>query len=201
MLQNTGYFEVKDKILYHTTNSKMFNVGDVLDVGKIKNNMYKRVFEKEYLINGESVYDSEHYVKKVKKYKLVSGKTINEFKNVIDDYDFSLRELAIEQVRTNGFKKYPSRFLSLYVCDNLNDALLWYPLISYKRENAQLLKLKCTGKLFIGDSRQNTKNNNSFNYYLEQAQKYWSGEITDNPRFECLFEGKAEVVEILKEIK
>jgi len=132
---------------------------------------------------------------------LFSGKKVNELYKVIDNYDFLVRELAIEDVRKSGFKKYPSRLTSLYVCDTMEDALVWFPLISWRQTDSKLLKLKCTGKLFIGDSLINKKNNCSYGYHLNQAQKYWSGEITDNPRFECLFEGKAEVVEILKEIK
>lgn len=200
MQNKTGYFEIKDEILYHTTADTMFKVGDEIECGNRKAGMYNRVYERTYTIDGKSIYDSEHHVPQLKNYKLISGKKVNKLNKVIDYYDFTVRELALEQVRKESFKKCPSRIGCLYACNNLDDALNWFPLISWNKEKAQLLKLKCTGKLFIGDTRLNTKENFSFNYYLEQAQKYWNGEVTKEPRFECLFEGKAEVVEIIKQI-
>ncbi len=201
MSKQTGYFEIKDKILYHTTRGRNFNVGDVLNFGNEPNGMYKRVIDGDYTLNGETFYDESHHTKKLKKYCLVSGKKVNALYRIINNYDFAIRELALEDIRKHNFPKYPSRFKSLFVCDTLEDALVWFPLIGYKQQDTKLLKLKCTGKLFVGDSRVNRKDNNSYARQLEQSLKYWQGEQTSSPRFECLFEGTAEVVEVVKEIK
>lgn len=196
-MRKTGYFEIKDKILYHTSNVTKFSVGEVFTCGDKNTNMYKSVFEKDYKIDGKSIYDVQTgYIPKVKSRKLVRGERINTLNGLIGDYDFTLRELALEEVRKSQFEKYPSRFKSLFVCDCLEDALMWKSKMSWKRSNCQFVTLKCTGKLFVGDSLINRTNNLSYNSSLERAKKYWSGEVTENPRFECLFEGVAEVVDV-----
>lgn len=199
-MPKTGYFEIKDKIMYHTSNSTKYKVGDVVTCGKENNGMHFSVFEKEYTVDGKSIYGSDGYIEKLKERKLVKAKRVNDLKFVICDYDFTLREIALEEVRKNEFKKYPSRLKSMFVCDCLEDALVWKPKMSWRRTGCQFVTFKCSGKLFIGDSRVNRTNNLSFGELLKRAQKYWNGEVTENPRFECLFEGKAEVIAV-EEIK
>lgn len=197
-MNKTGFYEIKDEFFWHTTTGINLSVGDILQINN-KNGMYHKVYDKDFTINNAHIYDEEGHLKKAKRHRLYRSKTIDEYKNVIDNYDFTLRELALENVRNESFKKYPSRFNCLYVCRSLEEGLVWFSYISHGKENCQFVKLKCTGNIFTGDSRINAKRNYSYKTILENAKKYWCGNTTANPRLETLFIGEAEVVEIIDE--
>jgi len=192
--------KITDKIYYHIYSGKDVTVGEILEYGKQKNGMWKRVYEGEYKIKGTG---SKEFVKafdKRKLFRFIPAKAIKPIKYVLNDYDFTLRELALEEVRAEKFPSYPSRFTCLYVTEKEEEAIAWAPRLTWQRENCQLVKLKLTGKLFTGDSKFNAKDNDSLMKYREIADGYWQGKLSKNPQMELLFEGKAEVMEVIKKL-
>ncbi len=198
MKNQLGFREIKDEILYHTTLTCTYKVGDVLKFGDDKRGMYTRVYNADYTINGKSAKEELKAISKKKIFHFLGKEKLQRVKKIISDYDFSLREVALEQVRLKKFKNYPSRLTSLFACHTLENAKMWFPLITWQKNNYQFVKLKCTGKIFVGDSWHNTNEGFSFAERLEKADKYWGEQLTETPRLETLFEGTAEVVEILE---
>lgn len=83
----------------------------------------------------------------------------------------------------------------MYVTKEKEDAVNWSNIL--KRNNkkcSQILTLECTGDVFIGDGNLMKRQNISYQNHLNNAKKYWSGEITDTPEY--LFYGTAKVVDI-----
>ncbi len=68
-------------------------------------------------------------------------------------------------------------------------------------KNLQVVAVKLNGKIFkAGNSFSKiSREGQSYSYYLQRAKEYWTHESKDNP-LEILFEGKAEIIEIIEEI-
>lgn len=83
-------------------------------------------------------------------------------------------------------------------CKSYEDALKWKALFdSYNREVLQIVKLRVIGSSFEGDGNLLPKRRwYSFFSKIEQARKYWKGNIR-NELPELLINGEIEVVEII----
>ena len=66
----------------------------------------------------------------------------------------------------------------------------------------QAVAVKVRGNLFYAKSQAMPRHGLSYQRYKELAQKYWSqDQNSSDPIKEILFEGEAEIVEILDEVK
>ncbi|MEW4153810.1 DUF2441 domain-containing protein, partial [Bacillus thuringiensis] len=86
----------------------------------------------------------------------------------------------------------------LYAAKSYEDALKWKALFdSYNREVLQIVKLRVIGSSFEGDGNLLPKEDGiPFSQKIEQARKYWKGNIR-NELPELLINGEIEVVEII----
>ena len=80
---------------------------------------------------------------------------------------------------------------------NLNDFVK-----SKKGKQFQVVAIKLNGTIFKAGEVTIARQGESMSTYIEDARAYWSqNNIDDNKIKEILFEGTAEIVEIIKEIK
>lgn len=122
----------------------------------------------------------------------------------INTLNSSLMELTFELVRRSYFPKYPSRFQSLFAVKTIAEFEKW-PELSDKVPNpqAQFFELDVPdstpyfdanfvrGGLICGVEKSDTNINRYYIGHLlpscfNLAYKYWSGEATENPRWEYL---------------
>ena len=187
---------VENKIMYDIYSGETLKVGQKIEFGKKFNGMYQRVFEDDRKYMGE---DTREVLSSYAKGKRELEKPqIREIAGIIHDFDFSMRELGLEIARKEHFSDYPSRFTCLFVVPTKKECEEWAPRLIWRRKNCQLVKLKLNGKLFCGDSHSNEKACDSLNFYINQGKDYWAGKLSEAPQLEYLFEGTAEVVDIIK---
>ena len=199
--------KVKDLILYQVATDRNYKVGDVLVFdSSTANGQYERVFNSTYKIKDERLCD---YI-----YNRVNNKVFNKMKkddlydiaHKLEGYDVIVKELAIEEVRRKLFPEFPSRFHCMYLSQNKTTALKniksFASLPGRDNMTFQVVAVKLNGKIFKAGRVYMSREGQSYNYYYEKAKEYWSqSHLEDVEVKEILFEGTAEIVEILDEIK
>ncbi len=113
-------------------------------------------------------------------------------------YERYVNELIFEDVRKEFFPELPSRQKCLWLIPNMvdiNQSMQYWQDHLPKDKNLQLLKLSCTGKLFIADATFLDKTTlGNFDVYRKRAFNYWSGNVQNSKGLECLFTGTIEVL-------
>lgn len=192
---------VTDLILYQVATDMNYKVGDVFTFDSTTTNgQYNRVFNSTYLHGEDRLSDYVSLVgtKKFKKFK--SKQEVLDIGSALEAYDVITKELAIEEVRKELYPEYPSRFHCMYLSENKELAI--NNVDNFFKQNPkgkiyQAVAVKLNGKIFKAGDVYMSREGQSYNYYKQKAYKYWAQQ---NPSFvkEILFEGKAEIVEILK---
>ncbi len=188
--------KVKDLILYQIVrNAKPFKVGDkvIFDKNTITG-QYRKVFQTKFQIENlrlaELVYN---------KHKKTIKKNFLKFSNLCDDYDLLVRELATEKVRKEFYPDYPSRLHSMYLSLKRETAIENFDKNNVDK-HMQAIAVKLNGKIHKCGNIMLTRNGGSFEDYEKTAHEYWKQEnVKDEDVKEILFEGEAEIVEIIKE--
>lgn len=199
--------KVKDVVFYQVATDRDYKVGDKLLFDQsIPNGQYNRVFNSTFLKDGkrlsDTVYDSAK--RKFKKFKKTED--IYEIAHALEFYDVITKELAIEEVRQKYFEKYPSRLHCMYlsvskqiVLDNIKN---FANSREKKGKHFQAVAVKLNGTIFKAGKVYMSRQGQSYEYYKQKAYDYWSQQdVQDEEIKEILFEGQAEIVEILDEIK
>ena len=91
-------------------------------------------------------------------------------------------EAITEQVRRADFPNLPSRMVSMFACQNKNDAQQFKN--NYHIDHANIFEVE-SDEYFMGDMSLLTIGGQVMNTF-ELAYKYWSGERSDNPFIEVL---------------
>ena len=191
---------ITDEIYYHIHSQSQLGqdlqVGDTLEIGQKFNNFYYEIYNIEHLENGKDA--NQHLVDMKKEENLeLNNDTANLIFKTINDNAMITRELMFEEVRKELNINLPSRLKCLYVCKTKREVKDWINIFSRtNKKDFQILKLKLTGDIFIGDASFILRQNISLNRKKEQAKMYWSGEKKDNIN-EYLFIGTAVVEDIL----
>ena len=187
---------ITDEIYYHINTGQNLQIGDTLEIGKRFNNFYYEIYNIEHLEDGK---DANQYLIDMKKENTRSSvnDTANLVFKTINDSAMITRELMFEEVRKELNSNLPSRLKCLYVCKTKKEIKDWINIFSRtNKKDFQIVKLKLTGSIFIGDASFILRQNISLNRKKEQAKMYWNGEKKDNIN-ECLFIGTAVVEDIL----
>ena len=187
---------IKDETYYHINTGQNLQVGDILEIGKRFNNFYYEIYNIEHLENGK---DANQYLINMKKEKnlVINSDIANFIFKTINDSAMITRELMFEEVRKELNPNLPSRLKCLYVCKTKKEIKDWIDI--FRRTNKkdfQILKLKLTGSIFVGDASFILRQYISLNRKKEQAKMYWNGEKKDKIN-EYLFVGTAVVEDIL----
>ena len=190
---------VKDKIMYHAS-ARNYKVGDVLEFGKERNYQAVRAYEQ-----GFRMPDGENYEifvgDKLTNKKRLTLKETKDFLEAFYKYSYAVREYAMEECRKRYFPDHPSRFSSLFLVDNLDSAKGYLSTAKGKLKQVEprVIVFKLNGKLLKTSNAFNDRGL-SFDDTVENAKKYFKGvddSFENKKSIEYLFEGKAEVVEII----
>lgn len=197
--------KVKDLIMYQAT-TRDYKIGDILEFGQIRNFQAERVLNTNYRMEGAEngmpeMFLQEKLKKKKKKLKL----TRDEAKSICDilfSYGFSMRELGYEICRQLYYKNEPSRLNCMFLCEKAEEAKCYLTTAKQKgnQNPPRVVGLKLNGKILRTSNSFNRRDGKSINEFITQAHDYWKGvdeNFADTKSVEYLFEGTAEVVEIL----
>lgn len=174
---------------------------------------YHVVTEKPMHLGQRITFDEEHhsgvYQRVMEKLPLTEDiyKNPEKYENAELEYPVivALRELALEEVRQKSYPDYPSRMSCLYVSETLQEAVQWADyFLSLGRPTFQIVKVRITGKRFMGDAAKCFHATVSKEENLRLARRYW--ENVENPGDETpinefLVSGDIEVLEILREFQ
>ena len=189
-------YNVTDEIYYHINTGQRLQVGNTLIIGEKFNNFYYEIYNTEHLKDEKDA--NEHLINMKKEQNLIlNNDTANLIFQTVNDDAMITRELMFEEVRKEEYTDLPSRLKCLYVCKTKKEMNDWINIFNKtNKKDFQLLKLKLTGKIFVGDASFILRQNISLNRKKEQAKMYWSGKKKDNIN-EYLFVGTAVVEEVL----
>ncbi|MBO5394923.1 MAG: DUF2441 domain-containing protein [Clostridia bacterium] len=199
--------EVKDLILYQVATDRNYKVGDKINFNNTTTNgQYNRVYNTKFTLNGNRASDEMYRAAKRKFRKFKHQEDVYEIAHKLEAYDVCVKELALEQVRLQRFKELPSRLHCMYLSLNKEIALQNIESMASNREKLgkhfQAVAVKLNGKIFKAGRVYMSREGESFAHYLKKAEEYWSqSNLKDEEIKEILFEGEAEIIEILKEIK
>ena len=196
--------KVKDLILYQVATNRNYKVGETFVFDKnTKNGQYEKVFNSSF-IDGNTRFCDKLYKISKSKFKRFKKSQLFKIAHSLDTYDVILRDLALEDIRKNFYPDYPSRFHSMYLVETIEQALNYFDEKATVKDNSyQLVAVKLNGIIFRAGIKECLvgRCGQSYTYYLEKAKAYWTQDCPKNQAVEVLFEGKAEIVEILKETK
>lgn len=194
--------QVKDLILYHAT-TRGYKIGDILTFGKDRNYQAERVFATSYKMCGAQNDMAEMFLEdKIKNKKRIRRDELKCICNILWNYGFSMRELGYEICRQKYYSDKPSRLTAMFLCEKAEDAQCYLTTAQSKGKetNPKVIGVKLNGKLFRTSNSFNMRGGKSIDEFIEQAHNYWKGvddNFADKKSIEYLFEGTAEVVEII----
>lgn len=199
--------KVKDLILYQVATDRNYQVGEVITFRKdIPNGQYNRVFNSDFRLNNVRPSDEMYSVAKrrFKKFKAIDD--IYSIARILEYYDVAIKEIALEEVRKEQYPNRPSRLHCMYLSLNEDIALKnAESMFKNKEKNGKLFQVvavKLNGVIFKAGRVYVNRESKSYEYYKEKAKAYWKQRgLKDEEVKEVLFEGEAEIVEVLKEYK
>lgn len=177
--------KVTNEILYHINRKNGLNtysllqIGDVIETNKKKYNPFRNSYEICFLpYEKEGEIDAD---------PIESAKTYWRF----------TKELAIEQTRISINPDLPSRWHGIWLSDEEHLGY-WEQMALINKEKYQIVKMKLNGVLFEGDAHWIELSPTPLEKVREKAYYYWNGCIFRPGKMEYIFEGKAEVIELVK---
>ena len=194
---------VKDQILYQVATDRDYKVGDIIEFGSSHNGQGNRIYNSKFN-DGKDAYHKIgfNYANSKKIFKNKS--LVIDMAKSLSESDFVLRELAAEEVRKEKYSDYPSRLKCMFLSEKREVALENLKTFYQKGfgTHFQAIAVKLEGRLFYARSKGLQRNGSSYGEYLRIADEYWSQDQNSTEEVkEILFEGKAEVVEIMEEYK
>lgn len=194
--------KVENLIMYQAT-TRDYKVGDIIEFGKERNYQAERVFKTNYRMDGAEYGMSEMLLKeRLKKKKRLKRDEMQEICNILCNYGFSMRELGYEICRQLYYKDKPSRLTAMFLCEKAEEAKCYLTTAKQKGSDTapKVVGVKLNGNLLKTSNSFNMRGGKSIDEFIEQAHQYWQGvgdDFTDNKSIEYLFEGTAEIVEII----
>ena len=192
--------KVKDLILYQISTDRHYKVGDKLEFGKVYNYQGERVYNGAKFNKRRTYDDGYNFVDSKKIF--ANKKLVLDMSKQLEEYDFVLRELVFEEVRNKEFKDCPSRVRCMFLIDNKEACLKNLKHFHHKGHGTffQVVAVKLNGNVFYAKTKNARRAGFSYNDYYEMAREYWAQDQTlDVPTNEILFEGKAEIMEVIEE--
>lgn len=197
--------KVKDLILYQVATDRNYKVGDILEFNKdIPNGQFNRVFSTDFRLNDIRPSDEMYSVANRKFKKFKSKDDAYKIAHILEYYDVSIKEIALEEVRREKFPNLPSRLHCMYLSISKDIALQNVKSMANSREkngkHFQAVAVKLNGTIFKAGKVYVNREAKSYEYYKEKANAYWKQKgLKDEEVKEILFEGKAEIIQILDE--
>jgi hypothetical protein len=107
------------------------------------------------------------------------------------------RELFLENVRQAEFTSAPCRQRCIWLTSSLMAANKWVEELRFQPGAYTIVEVRATGQALLTDAAYLPNADEPLENWLEKARLYWSGEHTQHPLLETLFEGQLEVVEVM----
>lgn len=195
--------QVENLIMYQAT-TRDYKVGDIIEFGKERNYQAERVFKTNYRMNGAENGMAEMFLEeKLKKKKKLSREEMKNICNILWNYGFSMRELGYEICRQLYYKDKPSRLTAMFLCEKAEEAKCYLTTAQQKGTDTdpKVVGVKLKGNLLKTSNSFNMRGGKSIDEFIEQAHDYWKGvgdDFSDKKSVEYLFEGTAEIVEIIR---
>lgn len=193
--------QVKDLILYQVATDKNYKVGDIMHFGDEPNGQEFNCLNLSF--NKEGQYLHKLGFDNAKKGIFKNKKLIFDLSKALSNYDFIMREFALEEVRKQQFPHLPSRFRCMFLSEDADTCLhnLQGFIDRGAGTNLQAIKVKVNGEAHFVKDYGVSRLGLSFNEYKNEAIKYWSqDQHSTSATKEILFIGDVEIVEILEEI-
>lgn len=111
------------------------------------------------------------------------------------DLDTLNRELILENIRIKYYSDMPSRFSCLWVTKSLEEAFIWSQHFSEEKD-LKMITLETTTNAVKVDSKFIPLPHDSLKVREDKAHAYWSGQESETPMIEYLFQGNATVKNI-----
>jgi hypothetical protein len=172
---------------------------------------YHVVTDRPMELGQHIIFDDDHhsgvYQRVMMKAGLVGQIYSQPDKYPADSLDYptmvALRELALEQVRSEKFPHYPSRMACLYVSREVEDAHKWGEFFArIGRPTYAVVELKITGRVFTGNACNCFDGTPDKAVNLVKADHYWQNLPNEDNEYiwEMLADGDIEVVRVIEEI-
>lgn len=175
--------------VYHVVTEKPMRIGQkILFDENNHNGVNNRVMTFKEIIDGEDVH----------------GEIVDFIKSDLDKWEkVSYRELALEKVRCEEYRNYPSRLACLYTSRTLEEAKNWAQFFkNVGRDVYSIVKLKVQGNVFDGDASNCFDGTTDEEDNIEKARHYWKMDIeNENPVIEALVDGEITVYEIIEDFQ
>ena len=192
---------VKDVVLYQVATDRNYKVGDVIEFGENYNGQGVRIYNSKFN-DGKDAYHKLGFKYADSKNVFKNKTLIIEMAKSLSESDFVLRELAAEEVRKEKYADFPSRLKCMFLSDK-REVVLENLKTFYQKgygSHFQAIAVKLNGRLFYARSKGLQRSGLSYGEYLKIADEYWGQDQGSNDEVkEILFEGRAEVIEILGE--
>ena len=192
--------KVKNKIFYQVATDRDYKVGDVLNFGENFNGVGNRVMNSQFC--------KEQPLHKLGFDYLNSKRIFKDKKLVLDlclsllEADFVIRELAAEDVRKEKYPNFPSRLRCMFLSETKEELLKNFAEMkkSNPEKHFQAVAVKLNGEVFYANEKGLKRDGLSFLANKKVAEEYWGQNQNSTACIkEILFEGQAEVIEILQE--
>lgn len=192
--------QVKNLILYQVATDRNYKVGDKIHFGDEPNGQEFNCLNLSFKKDGQPLHKLGF--EKANKGIFKNKKLIIDLSKALSNYDFIMREFALEEVRKEQFPHLPSRFRCMFLSEDADTCL--HNLQGFVNRGAgsklQAIKVKVNGEAHFVKDYGVSRLGLSFNEYKEEAIKYWSQDQNSaSETKEILFIGDVEILEILKE--
>ena len=193
--------KVKDLILYQVATDRHYKVGDKIHFGNESNGQEYNCLNLSFTKEGQPLHKLGY--DNAKKGIFKNKKLLIDMSKALSNYDFILREFAMEEVRRQQFPNLPSRFRCMFLSEDEDTCL--HNLEGFINrgagKNLQAIKVKVNGEAHFVKSFGISRLGLSFNDYMKEAFEYWNqDQNSSSATKEILFVGDVEVIEILKEV-
>jgi len=192
---------VKDLILYQVATDRNYKVGDIIHFGDEPNGQEFNCFNLSFNKEGQPLHKLGF--DNAKKGIFKNKNLIFDLSKALSNYDFIMREFALEEVRRQQFPHLPSRFRCMFLSEDADTCLhnLQGFINRGAGSNLQAIKVRVNGEAHFVKDYGVSRLGLSFNEYKNEAIKYWSqDQHSTSATKEILFTGDVEIIEILKEV-
>lgn len=193
--------KIENQIFYQIATDRNYKVGDILEFGKTLNGQGQRILNSKFN-DGEIAHHTIGFENLNSKSRKKRSDILEKICVSLAECDFVIRELAVERVRRENYPHLPSRLSCMFVLDDREKVIKGLKTFPQKGrgKHFQAIAIKLTGEIFYSKDVALPRTGYSYAQYQEIADKYWSqNQLSQEETKEILFEGKAEVVEIIDE--
>lgn len=193
--------QVKDLILYQVATDRNYKVGDKIHFENNPNGQEDKCLNLSFNKDGQPLHSLGF--SSINKGIFKNKKLLVDLSTALSNYDFIIREFALEEVRKTYFPNLPSRFRCMFLSEDETTCLNNFKdFVKHKtNSNLQAIKVKVNGEIHFVKDYGVSRLGLSFNEYKAEAKKYWSQDQNSTTKAkEILFIGDVEIVEILKEV-